>query len=105
MVLGTRTTPPPHSPNRWRAGGASRNLHAQEGANAASSSADLPRKVPGSRKTPADRASYKLYYVNYEIGLNPRPSHTPVQAVFQPSSLSPTSCRRFLRILVVRVRS
>jgi len=52
------------------AGGyASRNLHPQEAANAARSSADFTQKSPRKPQTPPDRASYKLYYVNYEIEL------------------------------------
>src|SRR6266550_8809503 len=39
----------------------------------------IPQKSPRKPQPPPDRASYKLYYVNYEIELNPRPSHTPLR--------------------------
>jgi hypothetical protein len=59
-------------------------VHPQKGPNAAKPSADFHRKNAEAQQIPLNIASYKLYYVNYKIGLNPRPTHTPAQADFQP---------------------
>src|ERR1700682_6422316 len=49
----------------------------------------LSQISPESRKKPQiplDNASYKLYYVNYEIGLSPRPFQTPARSHSSPLS-------------------
>ena len=69
-------------------------------------SSQISTEKRSGTKIPLDIASYKLYYVNYKIGLNLRLSHTPAQKDSGLSlSLSPTSCRRFSWIFVGQVRS
>lgn len=87
MVWQLRREPPAANA---RAIAAAETLSASgEGSNSAKFSADFPQKSRMKPQSPLSGASYKLYYVNYEIGLNPRPSHTPVQAVFSLLPLLP----------------
>src|SRR5882762_2405748 len=72
-----------------------------EGRNPSKVQPHFHRKAAREPQIPLDIASYKLYYVNYEIGLNPRLFRTPVWTHSSPS-LSPTSCLRFSRIFVWR---
>src|SRR5882762_5785990 len=75
-----------------------------EGRNPSKVQPHFPQKSRKELQIPLDIASYKLYYVNQEIGLNPRLFRTPVWTHSSPSP-SPTSCLRFSRIFVGRVRT
>src|SRR5260370_491546 len=50
-------------------------------------SSQISTEIDRKPQIPLDIASYKLYYVNYEIGLNSHPRHTPAGAISAPPSL------------------